>query len=179
MDLGAGIVLASGTILLYLLITKTKSFQDFSKLKTLKRSTAFITVNVLWLLMIPGTVWYYTYRGGRGDYPPFADSIAIPIYYQIQFLLYLILPLNILVFLTTLNTNLPTNLFVKPDRFGLPVILWELFFGVCQLLNLLCLIVFVADGDHISIFVILYFTYIVLSLRAGQISRYKQVQINL
>ncbi len=178
MDLGAGIAIASGTILVFLLLTKTKTFSDFKNLKTLNTLTAFVSANLVWLLLIPGTFWYYTFRGGRGDYPPFADSIGIPIFSQIPVFLFLLIPLNIFILLTTLNTNLPTKIFVKSDTFSRPTILWELFFGFWLLVNLLMFIVFVADGDHISILVNLFFTFLLLTLRAGQISKFKQAKGN-
>jgi len=49
-----------------------------------------------------------------------------------------------------------------------------MFFGFWLLLNLLCLIGFVTDGDHFSIPVNLFFTFILLTLRAGQMSREEQ-----
>jgi hypothetical protein len=174
MDLGAGIAIASGTILFFLLLTKTKKFRDFKNLKTFNKLTLFISANVVWLFLIPGTFWYYTFRGARGDYPPFADSIAIPIFTQIPLLLFLLFPLNVFILLTTINTNLPTKLFVSADTYNRPAILWELFFGFWLLINLSCFVAFVADGDHVSILVNLFFTYILLTLRAGQISKYKQ-----
>ena len=172
MDLGAGIAIASGTILFFLLLTKTKTFPDFKNLKTLNKLTLFVGANLVWLLLIPGTFWYYTFRGGRGDYPPFADSIAIPIFSQIPLLLFLLIPLNIFILFTTINANLPTKLFVSADTYNRPAILLELFFGFWLLINLLCFVAFVADGDHISILVNLFFTFILLNLRAGQISKY-------
>lgn len=178
MDLGAGIAIASGTILLFLLLTKIKTFSDFKSLKTLNKLTTFISANLVWLLLIPGTFWYYTFRGGRGDYPPFADSIGIPIFTQIPVYLLLLIPLNIFILLTTLKTNLPTKLFVKADTYNRPAILWELFFGFWLLINLLCFVAFVADGDHISILVNLFFTFVLLTLRAGQISKHKQTTEN-
>jgi hypothetical protein len=174
MDLGAGIAIASGTILFFLLLTKTKTFRDFKNLKTFNKLTLFISANLVWLFLIPGTFWYYTFRGARGDYPPFADSIAIPIFTQIPLLLFLLFPLNVFILLTTINTNLPTKLFVSADTYNRPAILWELFFGFWLLINLSCFVAFVADGDHISILVNLFFTYILMTLRAGQISKYKQ-----
>jgi hypothetical protein len=179
MDLGAGIAIASGTILLFLLLTKTKTFSDFKKLKTLNKLTTFVSANLVWLLLIPGTFWYYTFRGGRGDYPPFADSIAIPVFSQVQLFLFLLIPLNIFILLTTLKTNLPTKLFVKADTYSRPAILWELFFGFWLFINLLCFVAFVADGDHILILVNLFFTFVLLTLRAGQISKYKQTTENV
>ena len=178
MDLGTGIAIASGIIFLFLLLTKIKSFSDFKNLKTFNKVTVFIGANLAWLLLIPGTHWYYMFRGGRGDYPPFADSIGIPIMTEIPLYLFLFIPLNIFLLLTTIKINLPTKLFVRADKYNRPTILWEVFFGFWLLVNLLCFISFVVDGDHFAIPVSLFFTFVLLTLRAGQISKYEQTRQN-
>ena len=176
MDLGAGIAIASGVILIFLLLTKSKKILDLKNVKSLNKLAIFISANLVWLLLLPGTVWYYTFRGGRGDYPPFADSIGIPLMTQIPLVLFLLIPLNVFLILTTIKTNLPTRLFVKAENYNKRKILWEVFFGFWLLLNFVCLVSFVADGDHFSIPVNLFFTFILLSLRAGQISKKKQYE---
>jgi hypothetical protein len=123
---------------------------------------------------VPGTYWYYVFRGVRGGYPPFGDSIGIPLMTQIPFYLLLLVPLNIFILLTTIKTNLPTKLFIKPDQYSRTKFFWEIFFGFWLLINLLFLVDFVADGDHFSIPVNLFFTYILLALRAGQMRRDEQ-----
>lgn len=173
MDLGSGLAIASATILLFLIVTNVKTFQDFKNNTTLTKSSTFISANLVWLLLLPGTYWYYIFRGGRGDYPPFADSIGIPIMMQIPVYLYLLIPLNIFILLTTIKTNLPTRLFLRPNSYSRTAIMWEIFFGFLLLINLLCLAAFIADGDHFSIPVNLFFTFILLTLRAGQISKYE------
>ena len=171
MDLGSGIAIASGIILLFLTLTKTNSLTDFKNIRTPNKRTVLISSNLVWLILIPGTFWYYTFRGGRGDYPPFADSIGIPLMTQIPFLLFLLIPLNIFILLTTIKTNLPTRLFIRADNYTKTTRILEIFFIFWLIINTLCLVGFVVDGDHFSIFVNLFFTYILLTLRAGQISK--------
>ena len=173
MDLGAGLLLVSIASFLFLWRGRFEEFSDFKSLKTMNRFMVFISSNIALLFIIPGTFWYYTFRGMRGDYPPFADSIGISIYSQTSFILFSFIPLNILLLLTTIRTNLPTNIFVKADDCNKSVVFWELLFGLGILVNSLFLVSFVVDGDHISILVSLFFCYILLSLRAGQISKYK------
>ena len=172
MDLGTGILLASLASFLFLWRGRIRVFSDFRNLKTMNRLMIFISSNIALLLMIPGAFWYYTFRLMRGDYPPFADSVGIPIYSQTAFILLLFIPLNIFLLLTTFRTNLPTKVFVKADNYNRYAILLELFFGLAILINILALIAFVIDGDHISILVSLFFSFVLLSLRAGQISKY-------
>jgi hypothetical protein len=179
MDLGSGLAIASMTILFFLLVTKVKTFPDFKNTRTLNKKTLFISANLVWLLLLPGTYWYYIFRGGRGDYPPFADSIGIPIMTQIPVYLFLIIPLNIFILLTTINAKLPTRLFIKPNSYDKTSILWEVFFGFWVVLNLFFFVDFVTDGDHFSIPVNLFFTFVLLTLRAGQIAKHNLTDDNL
>ncbi|HEV8504436.1 MAG TPA: hypothetical protein VGQ53_03515, partial [Chitinophagaceae bacterium] len=130
------------------------------------------TSNLIWLLLIPGTYWYYTFRGGRGDYPPFADSIGIPLAAEIPIYLLLMIPLNIFLLLTTYKAKLPTELFIFSDKKDTSVVLIEVFFGFWLFLNFLFMLNFIYDGDHFSVFVNLFFTYILLTLRAGRIGKW-------
>lgn len=175
MDVGAGIAIASGAILFFLFYTNTKTFSDFKQIKTLNKWSLLLSANIVWLFLIPGTFLYYIFRGMRGDYPPFADSVAIPIYSQLPVFLFLLIPLNMFILFTTRGTKLPTNLFVKAGVYNRSALFWELFFGFWLLVNLFCFVTFVTDGDHISILVNLFFTFVLLTLRAGQISKYTQV----
>ena len=179
MDLGSGLTIASATILLLLIFTNVKTFKDFKNNRTLTKTATFISANIVWLILLPGTYWYYIFRGERGDYPPFADSIGIPLMTQIPFYLFLLIPLNIFILLTTLKTNLPTRLFIRPNCYNRTTILWEIFFGFWLLINILCLVGFVTDRDHFSIPVNLFFTFILLTLRAGQISKIEMKDASL
>ena len=172
MDFGAGLTIASGAVLLFLLTFKIKERSDFKKVRTMNKIMVFVSSNLIWLLLIPGTSWYYTFRGGRGDYPPFADSIGILIAAQTTFYLILMIPLNLFLILTTYKAKLPTSLFVFADKKETPAILTELFFGFWLVLNILFMVTFIYDGDHFSVLVNMFFTYVLLTLRAGQISKW-------
>jgi len=167
MDVGAGLTIAAVSILLFLIQSKIKTVSDYKTLQTFKNKTDVFVSNLVWLLLIPGTFWYYYFRGVRGDYPPFADSIGIPLMEQIPTILFALIPLNLFLLFTIRKTSLPAKLFIKPAYYNAPIILWEVFFGFWLLLSLLCLILFIMDGDHFSIPVNLFFTYILLTLRAG------------
>lgn len=177
MDFGSGLIIASGTILLFLIFTKVRTFSDFRNNTALTKTATFISANLVWLILLPGTHWYYMFRAGRGDYPSFADSIGIPIMTQIPVFQFLLIPLNIFILLTTLKTSLPTRLFIKPQKYNTLTILCEIFFGFWLLINQVFLVGFVTDGDHFSIPVNLFFTFILLTLRARQISKYDKVSI--
>jgi hypothetical protein len=172
MDFGAGLAIASGTIFLFLLIFKVKETSDLKKVKTMNTMMVFISSNLIWLLLIPGTYWYYTFRAGRGDYPPFADSVGIPLMTEIPFYFMLMIPLNLFLIVTTYNAKLPTTLFTFSDKNETPIVLTELLFGLLLFLNLFFMLTLIYDGDHVFVFVNIFFTYILLTLRAGQISKW-------
>ncbi|MBK7712542.1 MAG: hypothetical protein IPJ37_17455 [Bacteroidales bacterium] len=172
MDLGSGIAIASLVMLVFMVIKQKRTFRDLLQIKSIDKTSIYILSNILWLILIPGTFWYYSLRGTRGDYPPFADSIGLPIFTQIPLLLILMIPLNLFIGLTMIKSNIPTLIFIRPDKYTGRLLFWEIFFGFCLLLNLFYFVLFVVDGDHFSIPVSMFFTYLLLTLRAGQISRW-------
>jgi hypothetical protein len=172
MDFGAGLCVVALSFLTFLLVTKTKHFSDFKYINTPGIPGIFLGANTMWLLTIPGTYWYYTFRAGRGDYPPFADSIGIPIYTQVPVCFLLLIPLNIFILFCIVTTNLPAPLLIKANRYNAGRIVLEVLFGFLMLINLICLSGEILDGDHFLIAVSMYFIYVILSLRAGIVHRY-------
>ena len=172
MDAGAGVAVAMATVLLFLSISGIRTVADCKWITSFTRKKLIIASNLMWLLMVPGTDWYYVFRLESGDYPPFADSIAIPEAAKISVYLFALLPLNLFLLLTTTKARLPTRIFLKATRYGKAAVGWEIFFGTLLLLNGACLVAFVLDGDHVFILVNLFFTYVLLTLRAGHISQW-------
>lgn len=172
MDLGAGICVASLSFLAFLLITKTRRFPDFKDISTPGRAGIFLGTNIMWLLTIPGTHWYYTVRAIREDYPPFSDSIGIPISIQVPVCFLLLVPLNIFIVLCIATAKLPAQLIRVPHHYDGARITVEVFFGFLMLINLVCLVSEIIDGDHFMIVVSMYFIYAFLSLRTGIVNRY-------
>lgn len=171
MDLGSGISIASIVIIVFFVLKKVKTLSDLTKIQSINKIGILISSNIVWLLLIPGTHWYYFFRGGRGDYPPFADSIGIPIFTQTTLILYLLVPLNLFIGITLIKSNIPTRIFIKADNYNIRIILWEIFFDFWLLISLFCFVILVVDGDHISIPINLFLIYILLTLRAGQIGK--------
>jgi hypothetical protein len=170
MDFGSGLSVFSVCLLLFLFISKSKTFGNLKQTKSLKKIWILVTANIAWLLMFPGTDWYYFFRGSRGDFPPFADSIGIPIMFLKTVFTYFFIPLNIFILLVMIKSKLPSLIFIKSNSYTIIPILWEILFGLLLLLNLTLMVYFIIDGDHFSIIVNFYYTYILLSLRAGQIN---------
>ena len=102
----------------------------------------------------------------------FADSIAIPIVggflaIFIGFLLFL--PFLIV---STSISELPTFIFIRARKYNAISILREIFWGFLLIVDLVCFLRLIVDGDHVSIIVSLYFIYLLLTLRAGITNRY-------
>lgn len=170
-DLGSGIIIFSSTILTFLYYRKIKTNSDLKNLKSLSKKEIFIWANLFWLILIPGTYFYYFFRLSRGDYPPFADSIAIPISSQTDALLYLIIPLNIFLFVAAYKSKLPKKIFIKINFKTLNCSFWKIIFSLLLILNQLILLPLIIDGDHFMIITNVVFTFILLSLRTGKINQ--------
>ncbi len=179
MDLGSGIIIVS--LLLHICLTnyKLKKLSDFKQLPIIPNKSIFLWANLAWLLLVPGTIWYYLFRESRGDYPPFADSIGIPLFMQITALLFILIPLNLFLSLVIGKSKSADKLFPKPNIKKWSRIGWEVFFGFFMLLNMLFLSAFTMDGDHVSIPVNLFFTFILLNLRARKIHQPKHQLLNV
>lgn len=173
MNIGNGLITFSICGLLFLFIKRINQWHDFLKLKAIKKIIIICLSNVSILLLIPGTHLYYVYRGWRGDYPPFSDSIGIPIYFNTLFYLHCLIPLNLFLLLTFIKSDLCTNLFIKPIK-NSRVIAWECLFYLLFLLLLIVLVLSIIDGDHASIICNLAFLYFLLSIRAGKINYHRK-----
>lgn len=169
MDLGSGMVIVSLLLHIFFINYKINKLSDLKELPIISNKSIFLWANLAWLLMVPGTIWYYLFRESRGDYPPFADSIGIPLFYQTLTLLFTIMPLNLFLSLVIGKSKSADRLFPRPNIKKWPLVGWEVFFGFLMLLNMLFLSMFTMDGDHISIPVNLFFTFILLNLRARKI----------
>ncbi|MFP9112821.1 hypothetical protein ACLI1A_02695 [Flavobacterium sp. RHBU_3] len=171
MDFGSGLCIAATSFLFFLLVTKTTRFSDFKQINTHGKWGIFFGANIVWLLTIPGTYWYYIFRAGRGDYPPFADSIGIAISEEVTFFMFFFIPLNIFILFCIVASNLPAPLFIKVNQYNAGRILLEVLFGFLMFINLFCFIIELISGHHFLIAVSMYFVYVILSLRAGIVHR--------
>ena len=176
-DFGSGLAIASATVLLFLFWKRVKSFSDFISIRSLTRKQIFIFSNLIWLIMFPATYWYYMYRAERGDYPWFADTVIIPIMSQTIVYILAFIPLNIFIWLTSIDNHLPTTIFIRPNTYNGREIVKEIFWSIWLLLNLFFMYGFVLEGDHLSIPVNLFFTFVLLNLRAGQINKVRMNEL--
>lgn len=172
MDAGIGLVIASGSILGFQFFGRYRRWKDFMLMRSLSRKAIFIGVNIAWTLLAVSFVWYYWYRMLRGDYPPSVDSILVPISESLVFYLLMLIPVNAFLLLTTFNAQLPARIFVHASKYTPMAVAWEVLFGIMLLLNFIVIFEFIIDGDHLNIPITLFFSYVLMSLRAGQITKY-------
>lgn len=171
MDFGLGLCVIAISFLTFLIATKTEEISNFKNIKTPSTTGIFSGANIAWLFTLVGTYWYYTFRAGRGDYPPFADSIGIAISEEVTFFMFFFIPLNIFILFCIVASNLPAPLFIKVNRYNGVRILLEVLFGFLMFINLFCFIIELISGHHFLIAVSMYFVYVILSLRAGIVDR--------
>lgn len=79
-DLGQGLVAAGFGA--FFIRRRVATYRRFAEARTRRR--IFRLWWGAWLLRVPTGIYYYTHRQWRGDYPWWADSIAIPIFGEIM-----------------------------------------------------------------------------------------------
>jgi hypothetical protein len=171
-------------------MTKRDTKNSFNYIKTFNKRNIFISANIAWIFIIVlGTsraliesTHYYGYHLSLSDDGLIPiDTISLifdETHFVFLILSTLLIFLNIFILLTTRKTNLPTKLFIKADFFIGPVVLWELFFGLCLAISLFLFFYWFWIEYYFEGLITLYFTFILLNLRAGQISKYKKTTEN-
>jgi hypothetical protein len=172
MDMGSGIISLSLCLLVFAFIFRIKYLEDLRNVASLKSKRNIIIIsNAVWLLNIPNIFFYYFFRMSRGDYPPFADSLGIPLIYDLSSFICLLVPLNIFLLLTSYKIDFPVRIFVKNNFSVKWSVVIELFYGTFIILNCIVLYESTMDGDIFLIPIHLFFLYILLSLRAAMITK--------
>jgi hypothetical protein len=173
MDISFGLLIASVTVYCFMLNSKIRKYHNLKAVKTLKSSSLLLLSNFMWLMLIPGVYWHYLFRSGRGDYPWFVDDISIPLGSKIPLILAGWLLMNVFVIYFSGQGRFPAHLFTEQPRDYTHRRVWDIFWGTLIVINTLFLGWLIKDGDHVSIIVDLYLTYLLLSLRAGKIHAVK------
>ena len=173
MDIAFGIIVASVTVYGFIITNRINKQRHIKQITTLSKRNTFILANGMWLLLIPGAYWYYLFRSGRGDYPWFADDMSAPIGNKVTLLLYGWVLVNMLLIMALRNSKMPAHLFIEIQYAIRSLISCLLFLMLFLGANNIYLLRLIVDGDHIAIVVSLFFSYIMLSLRAGKINAYK------
>ena len=172
MDFGFGVTSFSLSALLFFLIFRIRQFKDLLHIRTPKKKMwIFVIGNLAWLALLPGIAFYFFYRLERGDYPWFADSIAIPVVTGAGVIIILLPFINVFFGLFASQGTYPAKIFVKYATISFSSVFFEILFLLLGTLNIIILLGFVLSGDVIGIPVAVVYLYLLLSLRAGKIQR--------
>ena len=173
-DVGMGMCALAIGLLLGLIISKYRKWKRLGEIEAGSVLTVFAMANLADILLVLATILYYYYRVLRGDYPPDADSIGIPVVMQSSGILFFLLPMNIFLIISTAkkNTRLPGLMFQKTVKNTAALVAWKIVLYVLMLLTLACLVLSVIDGDMLSVLAMLMFLYVLLSVRAGKVNYY-------
>ncbi len=174
LDIGSGVAISSLTVLLYLRANRLRTLAQLRRQRTISKTQFALWLNLGWGLLYVSLYWYYYYRGGRDDYPPFADSIGIPLMYGGMALLVGWLLSNAVLLPALWPASLPAFLFEKPPRDTWQTRLTTAVLGFFILITSLYAVLTIVDGDHLTIPVALLFLYLWLVLRAGYMRAFRQ-----
>ncbi|PJJ60297.1 hypothetical protein [Hymenobacter chitinivorans] len=174
LDVGSGLAVSGLVVLLLGRVLRVDTAAELRWRPTFGKGAVLLWFNAGWGILFVALNWYYTYRAARGDYPPFADSIGIPIMQGAATLLFYWPIINGLLLLALWGAELPGVLGEMPYRYTGRAIVVEVVFGVFALLLLLETGENIVYGDHLTIPVMLGFLYLVVVLRAGHMQAVNQ-----
>lgn len=172
-DLGNGLIAFSLTIMLYLYVHHIEEWGDSHNIYSRKKWVIFFSTNALWLLLVPGTYLYYALRAMRGDFLSDADTIMIPFSEQVICILLMLLPINLLLFLSLRRSYHPTQF--KPmslESKTFSTHFWRIFYDILIVINCCFLAFFVFDGDHVSVIVFIGLLHNLFSLKFGKMNSF-------
>jgi len=173
-DVGMGVIALVGGLLVFIVHYKVRKLNDLRTVKTPGKWATVLIANMAVLLLIPGTFLYYSFRGWRGDYPASADSIGIPLLMQLYSILFLLIPLNIFLFLAIWKISLPSFLYMRTLKNSGWLRFWKILLDCLLVLTFLLLVFMIWDGDIVAVISTLMLFYVFLILRTGKVNYYNQ-----
>lgn len=79
LDLGLGLVALGASVSVLLAFGRVRHVGDLATMQRPGTRRGFYTAaSVTWLSFVPAEWWWLSHTQSRGDYPPWADTIAIP-----------------------------------------------------------------------------------------------------
>lgn len=169
MDLGSGLMIASGLLFFFFLFQRVKTVRDLNRVRSLK---PIWLIGLTYFVWLSGHFWIrnnLNFRQSRGDFPWFADSIIIPLV-EVSLLIDFGCILLLILFVISLpNSRTGVPIFVRIHRFSFSKVLWELFFDGLLLITLYITGIMIYYGVHGFILIFLFMDYLLLSLRAGRL----------
>jgi len=168
-DLGMGVAVLGLSLASMLGALRVRNIGDLHGLMTPRSQlTWYFTASVAWLSFVPA-VWaylFYTYK--RGDYPWWADSIAIPAAGAVLYGFLGVLVVLLIVRLAVKRATLPVRLWARPFLGGAKIV------GVGALLATVLFLILLANGVMFNFFSVpsaITMLYISLCCRAAAATR--------
>lgn len=79
LDLGLGLVALGASVAILLALGRVRYVRDIATIQNPSTRRGFYAAaSVTWLSFVPAEWWWLSHTQSRGDYPPWADTIAIP-----------------------------------------------------------------------------------------------------
>jgi hypothetical protein len=151
-DLSTGLMFLALSWAGWLWFCRVRRFADFREIETPKsKQVVFLLANIAWLLLIPAGFVYYARTMIRGDYPWFADSIAIPIFGTTISCLILLVFINLFWNFVLKNAVLPNKLWVRPRGHRTQYWVWLAVICLLMLFPVYSLIDAVKSGDILAV----------------------------
>lgn len=113
-DIAFGLVNFGICAFIFFYLNRLYSFQMLKQMHSFSRSGLRVLANGLYLIQIPGTVVYYFIHVSTSNI--YADSIGIPIYYQVTAILLLYVPYTFIIFIFSRKVTKNHLLFVRTKR---------------------------------------------------------------
>ncbi|WP_431205155.1 hypothetical protein ACQ86E_09425 [Bradyrhizobium betae] len=176
-DAGAGLVASGLTVCGFMWLGRKKTWRELS---TPKGSLWIIGLaSAAWLLQIPAYDLLFMTELARGYYPPWSDSVMIPMSQVQDILLWLFLPYLVIWLVFVVGSRLPVKVFSNASGRPLVNAFWT---GVTALLFVpiaLILIGAILDGPTMIVPLLWLVLWLLLCARSAALTRHRPARLAL
>jgi hypothetical protein len=167
-DIGSGCISLGFSLCAFLAIFRIHSYSDLRSIRTPGSQGAFMgLLNMSCILFLPAQMCYFSYTQHRGDYPPWADSIAIPIFQMGIMTVILLLILNVVFAIVMFRAAFPVKLFDFPIRATFGNVTCTVVVAITTAFLLYAGVLSANSGAFLMIPILLSAVYLLISTRAA------------
>ncbi len=172
-DSGVGLLASGSTAYAFLWWNRQKSWRQLSTPKSIWPILALVAL--AWLSQIPAYELHFLIELMRGYYPPWADSIAIPIYQFRSILLRMFLPYMAIWLFFVVGARLPVVVFSTIPGRPFANTFWTVASALLLVPLALVLIGAILEGPIVMVPFLWLTLWLVLCARAAALSRHQPV----